>query len=261
MAEPVLLDDCKVWLGGSDLSGSLNSIELTAAKAELGNKRFGDGIEVVYPGLAQITANMVGFFSAGATEPDAIVWPRVDAEVTSSGWPITFAPPAAPSALAGAEGNIAYTVVGKQYAYTLGGTHGELLPYNLTSKLESTYQLYRQMIISAKQLMTTTDTDGFTDTGASHEFATVGAEEDMVAVLHAFTHTGANVTCTVESDTASGFGSATTRFTFIAISGSPARQVMKLSGAIADTWWRAKFTTPDSGGVTAAVLLGIANQV
>ena len=266
MADPVLLDDCRCWLGGVDISGSVNSVEMTAAKAELANSRMGDTLEVLFQGLEQVVANAGGFWeSATSTSTglnvDSTLFSRFD---TGTGRAMTFAPPDAPSAAAGAEGNIAYTVVGRGFEYNISGAHGELLSYNFRQKPASEFRLYRQQIVLAKQTFTATST-GLVDTGVSYAFPAVATGEKMVATLHVFQQAGdaATFTVTVESDTATSWGSATTRFTFTDITdviGAEITQTKKLSGAITDTKWRTRVIASSTGVVNVAVLLGIARD-
>ena len=257
MADPILLDDAKIWLGGVDLTGSANSVELSAAKAELTNGRFGDAGEVFHPGLEQVVANVGGFFSAGAGEPDPTIYNRWN---SSTGHALTVAPPNAPGAVAGAEGNVAYTVVGRPFSYNISGAHGQLLPYQMTAKPASTFRLYRQKIISEKQSFATTATAGLTDVGAAHNVGAVATGQELNATLHAFSHTGAAFTITVESDNASGFASATTRVTFSSVATDGITETKKVSGAITDNWYRTRYVVTDSGSISSALLVGIANQ-
>ena len=101
MADPVLLEDCRVWVGGVDISGSVNSVEMTAAKAELNSGRMGDTHEVMFPGLQQVVANAGGLWEeATATGPfgpvDSTLFSR--ALGTATGKAMTFCPPNAPTA-------------------------------------------------------------------------------------------------------------------------------------------------------------------
>lgn len=253
MAEAVALKDLKVYLGGTEITGSLNSVELTAAKAEQANGRFGDTAEVVYPGLAQVRANVSGFFSAGVGEPDPLAWARIDPTLSPAAWPLTFAPPYAPTAGAGVEGNVAYTIVGQQFNYQLGGQHGQLLPYSLSTLPTTTYSLYRQTVDRAKATVVATTTS----TGA--QLGALSATQKIVAVLHVFAITGGSWTLTVQSDDNSGFTTPTTRITFAAVTTAPSTEVKVLNGAVTDDWWRSVQTKSGGTDLTYMVALGIAN--
>lgn len=249
MPDPVLLKNASVWLGGYDLTGSLNSIELSAAKADLTNGRFGDGLEVFYPGLKQVSLDLGGFFAAGVGEPDPIIWSRLNS--TPDPWPLTVAPPYAPGALPAAAGNIAYALVGDQFGYTLGAPHGALLPYKLVTKARSTYDLYRQTIMTAKALYSATETSAGRNLGA------LLATQQMVVVLDAFAINGGSWVLTVESDENDSWLSATARATLTAVVAAPARQVVKIAGPITDVFWRCVMTKTGGTSLTYAASLGV----
>lgn len=253
MPEPVLLSDCKVWLGGLDLSGALNKVSLDAKKAELANGRFGDTADVKSHGLSQPAADISGFWSAGVGEPDPTLFARIDAAVTQLAWPLSFAPPYSPSAAAGAAGNLVYTLVGDQFAYNLGGQHGQNLAFSVKTKPATLYALYRQMVEQAKGLVTATTTS------VGHLLGALAATEQLVAVLHVFAITGGSWVLTIESDDNAGFTSATVRATFTAVTTAPDRAVKLIPGAVADTYWRAVLTKTGGTNITFAVALGIAN--
>lgn len=254
MADPVLFSDAAVWLGGYDLTGSLNNIDLKLSKAELSNSRFGDDAETFEQGLEQIDASLGGFHDYAALGTDVRLYPRIKSDGTS--WPLTIAPPYATSAAPAADGNIAYTIAGKQFSLSVGATHGELLPYTLTSRLASTgtgAAVYRQKVVLPKASRTATTT------GTGYQLGAVTATQKIVAVLHVFSVTGGSWVLTVESDDNSGFTSATTRATFTAAT-DVTRQVIETNGAITDDYWRVVLTKTGGTSCIAAALLSIEPQ-
>jgi hypothetical protein len=255
MAEAVLLKNADVWLGGTDLSGSLNSIQLAAAKAEKPNGRFGDAGEVFFPGLQQISADLAGFFAAGSGEPDPAIWGRIDPTVTPASWPLTINPPYAPAAAPGADGNNGYTVVGHQFNYRTLGQHGELIPYSLGTRLGSTYQLCRHTVIAPRATVTATTTGTATNLGAL-----AAATDRLLVALHVFSITGGTWTLTIESDALVGFGSPIVQATFTAVTAAPARQVVLIPGPITDGFWRAVMTKSGGTNLNYAVVAGIVSQ-
>jgi hypothetical protein len=252
----VLLSDCKVYFGGYDLTASLNQVTMTAAKAELGDSRFGDGHEAYFPGLQQVTCSGTGFFSSSAAagtvagEPDPGIFAALN--TYASGLPVVFAPPNAPAASAGAFGNIAYMVVGGPFQYdAMSGEHGQLLGYTFGTKPGSGYWLSRQSILFPKTAISATTQ------GTGLQLGTLDAGETLVASLHVFVASSANYDITIESDDNSGFSSATTRATFANVTGVT-HQVVKVAGPVAtDDYWRAVLTRT-GGSITAAVTLSLA---
>lgn len=254
MPDAVLLKNARVWLGGYDLSGTLNNIEVPVAKAELPNSRLGDVAETFEHGLEQISATLSGYMDyTAATGVDPIIYPRIKSD--TSVWPLTIAPPDAPNATPGASGNTAYTLVGKQFEFGTGAAHGELLPYSVKTNPTSTANaaaIYRQTVLLPKASMAATTT------GTGYQLGTLSATQKLVAVLHVFSVTGGTWTLTIESDDNSGFTSATTRInTFTGATGIT-RQVVELAGPIAtDDYWRAVLTKAGGTSCIASALLSI----
>lgn len=251
MAEPAFLSDCKVYFGGYDLSASFNKVNLTAAKAQLANGRFGDTVEPFHPGIQQVEANVGGFYASGSGEVDDALFARGVTDTTE--WPLTIAPPSAPTAAAGAAGNVAYTIRSAQLSHKIAGSHGQLLQFDVESRIKNG-GLYRQTIDQPKGLVSATTTS------TGRELGLLGATQKLVTTLHVFAINGGSWVLTIESDDNSGFTSATTRQTFTAVTTAPNRAVMELNGAIAtDTWWRAVLTKTGGTSITYAVALSIEN--
>lgn len=250
MADPVLLSDCEIWLGGVDISNDCNQVNLGASKAEKANSRFGDTVAAFYPGVQSIEASVGGFWSGSQ---DGNIFPRLDPAVSPAEWPLTFCPPYAPTAAAGAFGNVAYTVRSAQFGYKLSGKHGELLPFDLTSRAMAG-ALYRQVVEIPQGLVTATTTSTGTQLGL------LGATQKHVAVLHVFAITGGSWVLTIQSDDNSGFTTPVTRATFTAVTTAPNRQVVETAGPVAtDTYWRAILTKTGGTNITFAVTQSIEN--
>lgn len=252
MADPVLLSDCKVYFGAYDLTGSLRQVQMTAAKAELGDSRFGDSHEAYFPGLQQVECSGTGLFSSSAAsggEPDPGIFAALN--TYAAGLPTVMAPPYAPSASAGASGNIAYLVAGGPFAYdAMSGTHGELLGYTFSTKPGSGYRLYRQTIVYPKTAISATGN------GSAFQLGTLDTGETLVASLHVFAASSASYVIKIQSDDNSGFSSATDRVTFATVTDITS-EVKKLDGPVAtDDYWRVNITRT-SGDITLAVTLSI----
>lgn len=256
MAESVLVKDLACWLGGYDLTSHLDTINIAAAKAELSNKRYGDSVEAVYPGLEQINAEAGGFNSSeDSTGPDPVIWSRIDPTATPSGWPLLVVPPYSPAATPNTFGNTGYLVTGNQFAYNFSGNHGELLKFATPTRLASTFELARQTVMAAKAAVSVTTT------GTGKQLGALSASQKMVVSFHVFSISGTGQwTLTIQSDDNSGFTSATTRDTFTSVDegDDPTSAIRTISGAVTDDWWRAVLTE-DSGTstITYAVSMGI----
>lgn len=250
MADPVFLSDFAIWLGGYDHSSETNACNFAVKNAEKPNGCFGDVLDAFYPGLLQPDVSAAGRWSAGSGSPDATYWPRVSSDVTA--WPLTMCPPAAPAATPGADGNLAYTVVGAQFAYeALVAADGDLLGFNLKTLPRTTGTVSRGTVMLPKALM------GSTTTGTAQQLGALSASQRMICVLHVFAINGGSWVLTVESDNAGGFGSPTTRATFTAVTSAPNRLVVEITGAVTDDYWRCLLTKTGGTSITAAATLGI----
>lgn len=255
MAEAVLLKNCTFWLGPYAMR-NIRSVSVMAKKVELQSSVMGDGAECFHPGLTQIDLNLAGHWAADAIatslEPDTVIWPRIDGSLNPSEWPVTIGPPNATNASPAADGNIVYVVRSKQFNYTTGGQHGEILPYALSSRAAAG-NLYRGTIMLPASSVTVTTT------GTVRQLGAVAATQKLVAVLHVLAINGGSWVATVESDNAVGFPSATVRATFTAAT-TVTTQTIEVNGAITDDYWRVVLTKTGGTSCTAAVALAIAPQ-
>ncbi len=189
MADPLILKNLACWLGGYDLSGYLSSVNLTAAKVELPDARFGDTAEVSFPGLQQIVTEVGGFFgSDSALAPDPVAWTRIDQTLTPAVWPLLLVPPSSPNATPNTVGNRGYLVHGRQFNYAVSGQHGQSLPFSLATKPGSGYALFRQRLEAAKAAVSVTTTS------AGFQYGALAASEKMVVSFHVFLITGTGST-------------------------------------------------------------------
>lgn len=246
MANPVIQASA-VWLGGYDLSGALNAIQLNAARQELPDARMTDTLAATFPGIQQVSATLDGFYAAGPGEPDTIASSRVITKEASE-WPLTISPPDAPGAAAGADGNVAYNLRSAQFGMRFGAEHGQSLPFYLSSRAR-TGRLDRGTVMLPKTAYTVTTT------GVARQLGALSAAQQLIAILHVFAATG-TWTATVESDNAEGFGTPTVRATFTAAT-DITRQVIAVAGPITDDWWRVVYTETVAGTSTAAAVLAI----
>jgi len=257
MADPIVLEDLRIWLGGYDISGSLAENHFTLARAENDDSRFGDTIEAKFPGRLIPTLEHKGFYESGvpgAGSPDeAIGNARVLAGSRTS-WPITICPPYAPAAAPAADGNVCYSILGAQSMYEIGGKHGDSLPYSLKTLPRSQGSggaVARQVIMLPKA------TYAATTTGSVQTLGLLGATQVLVGVLHVFAVTGGSWVLTIESDDNAPFASPVVRQTFTAAT-AITRQAVILQGPVAtDTFWRAVLTKTGGTSCVAAVALGI----
>jgi hypothetical protein len=256
VAEAVLLKTLRLWNGSHAMHPTMNRVSLTMKREELANGVFGDVHEAFEQGLQQNDLTFGGRWGADAaataTEPDNLLAGRL---ADSLAWPITVAPPNAPAATAGATGNLAYIMVGKQYSFTtVGGQHGELAAYDCASRASSGGGgLYRGTILLPDTSVVATTT------GTAVQLGVVSAAQKYVVALHVVAINGGSWVLTIESDNASNFATPTTRATFTAAT-TRTQQVIETNGAITDDWWRAVLTKTGGTSCTAVVAMAVAAQ-
>lgn len=254
MADPVVLDDMAVYLGGYDITGTLDENHFTLGRAENGDGRFGDTIDAKFPGRLSVALDHKGFYETGAGSVDDVIGNARVIAGDRTTWPITQCPPWAPAQSPGADGNICYSILGAQSLYEIGTEHGNSLPYSLKTigrSLASPGAVARQTVLLPKALVTVTTT------GAGRQLGILGAGQYLVGVLHVFSVTGGTWTLTVESDDNAGFTTPVTRQTYTGATGIT-RQAIITAGPIAsDDYWRAVLTKSGGTNCTAFFALGI----
>lgn len=236
MAEPVLLSDCRVYLGPVDLTSTVRSINMSAATAEQPNSRMGDTVEGMYPGLVQLNCSVGGFFGAGAGDSDPTIWGRFNGY--AAGTPLTFCPPRAPAVTAGAALNTCYVACGPQLSYETWGNHGDLLPYTFKTAPETTkLGLYRQTISIPK----TAASAAASVEGSVAQLGVLTSAQKLVVTYHIFAISGGtSVTIELRSDDNAGKSSPTTRASSGALTpgGGVVSGQFSVNGAIAtDSYW------------------------
>lgn len=246
MADPVLLSDLGIYYGGYALQGDLARCNFGLSMPELADARFGDALAAKYPGVLMPEVSLGGFWNA---TQDAVLHPALLARTSQ---PLSLAPPYAPAAGVGADGNLAYLITGADFAYELGAAHGELLPYTLVRKPRSGGSVVRGRVILPAGVVSATTT------GTIFQLGALSATQKMVIALHVFAVTGGSWVLTIETDALVGFGSPTVVATFTAATAITS-QVAEVAGAVTDSFWRAVLTKTGGTSCNAAVVAGIAN--
>lgn len=237
----VVLTNCKIMLGGYDLSGFHNSLNLEYAAEMLDDTVFGtSGTRSNKPGLKTVSFTGNGFVDFGEIEPgvsmDSAMFNRIgaDREVMS------FAQDGED------EGATSYSVRMVNANYNpLSGEVGVLLPFEFTGQSANSPLVRSKVLAYGPKLAA--------GNGTGVNLGAVLPAEIAYAALHV-TDVGTNIAVTVESAPDGTFASPTTRFTFVTATGIGA-QWMELVGPITDTWWRAVWT-PTGGAATIWVVFG-----
>lgn len=228
----LLLVNCRILVGGQELSGVSNSINVNHAAEMLDDTTFqptsgGDGTRSMTPGLKtiEVTGNM--FFDP---DYDALLFSRLG----FSGEVVSVA------ALGESEGDVVHITQGVRGSYNpMSGEVGQLISAQLDLKNRG-YDLVRAQLMTTGVKTTTGNSTGINMGSAANKriFSALhvklpvtagGGSEQIVGII--------------QSDDNSGFSSATTRLTHATMTAQGADwQQAAIGSGITDNWWRARWT-------------------
>lgn len=222
----LILTDCKILVGGYNLSSYHNSLNVEYGVEMLDDTRFGtSGTRSNKPGLKNLSVAGGGFWD---TDIDSVLYSKVGAvrEV------LTVAP------IGNAEGDRTFSTrsVSGQYS-PLSGEVGALLPFEL-SFMNANSAFVRGVVLA-------TGSKAATGNGTSQLLGLLGAGQRAYSALHVTSVAATSIQVIVESDDTSGFISPITRLTHTLVSsgGGVTADWQELAGAVAtDTYWRSKWT-------------------
>lgn len=222
-----ILTDCKILLGGLDISGFSNSIAIEYGAEMLDDTRFG---------TAGTRSNKPGIKSFSAT--GGIFWdPTIDGALFTKVGAVrevmSFAP------LGNAEGDRAYTIRGVSGTYNpLSGEVGTLMQSEVNLHSANT-PLVRGVVLAL-------GAKAASGNGVGVNFVTpVATGQKAYSGLHVLATTATSISVVVESDDNVGFSSPTTRLTHTLMTNAagPGSDWQELAGPIAtDIYWRSKWT-------------------
>lgn len=241
-----VLTNVRLFMGGADLTGASNKIEISAEVEDKNVTNYGsEGWTELLGGLASAEVSGEGQWEAG--DPglvDDVSWAQLGAV---GGW--TVGP-----AGAAYVGDLAYFTSALHAEYTLGEAVGEVAPWTATAR--SSWPLVRGVVMHPPGTPRTAS-----GTGTGLELGAVAEGRRLYAALHVLAVSGTtpSMTVAVESDDGSGFASPTTRLTFDPATAAGG-QILRTDGtAITDTWWRISWAiTGTSPSFFFVVALGIA---
>jgi len=234
----LVLTNCKVALGGYNLSGVHHSLSLNYEAEMLDDTVFGtSGTRSNKPGLKVVEATGTGFVDFATS--DSVLFNRIGAAREI----MTYA------ANGEIEGDIAYTTRAVNGTYNpLSGEVGQLVPFEFNAKSANT------PLVRSRVLAWGSKAVAGNGTGVQLGSALL-AGQTLYAALHVFS-VGTNIAVKIQSDDNSGFTTPTDRVTFVTATAIGA-QWMQLAGPVAtDTWWRAVWT-PTGGAASIWAVFGI----
>lgn len=222
----VIYTDCKILVGGFNLSSFSNSIGVEYGVEILDDTVFGtNGTRSNKPGLKNLSVSGGGFWD---TDLDEVLYNKIGATRDV----LTFAP------VGNTEGDRTFFTRAVSGTYNpLSGEVGALLPFEL-SFMNAASSLVRGVLLASGVKAASGNSTGV-------ELGLLGALQRAYSALHVTATDPTSIQVIVESDDNSGFTTPTTRLTHTLITdgGGVTGDWQELAGAVAsDTWWRSKWT-------------------
>lgn len=223
----IILTDCKILLGGYNLSGYHNSINLEHGAEMLDDTVFGtSGTRSNKPGMKTVSVSGNGFWDDVV---DEALYNRIGAvrEV------MTLAPEG------NAEGDRAFILRAVNGTYNpLTGEVGQLVAFDLDARA-SNAPLVRGVVMALGSKAADGNSVGI-------DLGLLAAGKRAYSGIHITASAAGTIQIIVESDDGAGFGSPTTRLThtlFTSTGTEVGADWQELAGPVAtDTFWRSKWT-------------------
>lgn len=238
----------KLYVGGRDLSGDWTTIALRGGREPVEFTRGADNTRHSKAGLRSVAFEAEGIADLGADLQDEELASFVDL----SDVPIIVTP------VDGADGATAWGFKAEMGDFTPinGGAVGGPLNFRVSARASSSRLVRGLLAIPDTELSATTN-------GTAFELGAVGATQKLYACVQCLAISGTNPTVDVviAGDSVSTFlGTPETQITFTQITAAGAYEWKEVSGALADTWWRAQVTIggTDTPTTQIVVLLAIA---
>jgi len=214
--------DAFLHCAGYDFTTDINTVQATMDVAALDATTFNSGgWQEMAGGVKTAGLSYAGFWqaaSSGDQAPDNQAFPMLG---TSQVY--TFGPDEV-------ENGRCWMVQGMKSQYTLGGQHGELMPFSLTASGTSGEGMVRGRLAKSKGAVSST---GALGTGLNLG----GGGDYYYAAFHVFT-AGTTITVQVQSDDNSGFTSATTIGTIGPLTTSGGSWMTRVPAPVSDSWFR-----------------------
>lgn len=243
----MILTSCRLYHGAYDLSGNVNTLELSMDADTQDVTTFAsNGWTSVEPGMKTGNFSFEGYYATGTGSIDT----HLNGEIGTTGTVLTIGS-------SSADGSTAYlTKTATAQIQVLGGSVGEVGKVSASGTAVTD-------VVRGTILLPSSSAKTATGTGTGRQLGAVGATEALYASLHILAVSGTatpTLTVKIQSDDNSGFTSPTDRVTFSAGTATGA-QWGSVAGAVTDTYWRVSYTVSGtSPSFTFAVAAGIGPQ-
>lgn len=231
----MVFTDCRLFVGGVDLSGQSNSVEVEDEfeDKEVTNWRSG-GAKEYMAGLEQPAFSAEGQWEAGDPgKVDDAMWAS---RRTVEAWSI------GPTGVTDtAVGGLMYAGYGLRTSAQLLGTVGDVAPWKASAA--GSGPLARGLCLHPSGTARST-----TGNGTAVQLGALADGKRLRINLHVLSATGTtpSLTVVVKSDNAEAFSTPTTQATFTAAA-AVGDQTIILDGPITDDWWRVNWTVSGTG--------------
>ena len=229
----------RVWLGGHDLSGAVNTLRVESAAEARDSAVLTDSVRAMLPGLKTVTLGHSGYFETADGLDE-----ELHGRIGLADAPLSYA------ASDNVEGSVAYTLQALLAEYSPGGRVGEMLAFTGAAMAADGNGLVRGTLMH-------NDTRTATANGTGQQLGAVAAGQQLFGALHvtAASGTAPTLDVTVESDDNGGFTTPTTRMTFAQQVAVGYEWATPVAGPITDDWWRLVYTI--GGGTPSFTFAGI----
>lgn len=241
MAE-IALTDAFLYAAGYDFTTDTNNAVLNTEVAALDATTFGSGgWQENAAGVRSSNLAWSGFWQAASTGDQAVdnqAFPML-----GSSQVYTLGPEETEGAI-----RVAYMFQSMKSQYTLGGQHGELMPFSLTANGSDGVGVVRGRVAKTRGTVSATGA-----TGTALQLGTVPSGQYLYATFHVFT-AGTTITVEVQSDSDNTWASPTTRGTIGPLTTSGGSWMTRVAGPITDGWWRFNVTAITGSFVVAGAI-------
>ena len=198
----IVLKNAKIYVGGHDLSGSINSVSISHSVDMLDKTTFGSSARKRIAGLKSVEFNAGGWFNASSSkQSDPVLWPEIGAAAEV----VSIVPQGEST------GNRAFFTKEVASEYSPGGSIGEIMRFDFAGAGDS--PLIRGSVIRVSAAATT-------GTGIAVDGGTRKSTQRVYGVVHckSMSSVGATLDVVVQSACSSGFPAATAEATFTSLS-------------------------------------------
>jgi hypothetical protein len=234
------LQNAVILYDGLNFSTDMNQVAMELGSEPLDVTTFGQGTRIMKSGLLTVATNVTGFWD---DDIDNVLF----ADIAATGNPVLSIFP-----ISATDGQRGFSYKTMRSNYNPTGAVGEMFTFSADGPAAKS-RLSNTTVLSNVTAATTSATGTAANLG---DFTATG---ELFGVLHV-TRTNASGTLDVvlESDSASGFASPTTRMTFTQIGTTvTAEYLNSTTDSSGDTWWRANYTVSATGGPSYDFVVGM----